>query len=88
MPKTTLGGHSNAWLENEPDYVPPVVEKVAEPKTSAPSSVLEAEVGSQAAIRRWAKDNGMSVSDRGSIKQDIVDAYWAVVGRTKLAKEQ
>ncbi|SOC51131.1 histone-like nucleoid-structuring protein Lsr2 [Ornithinimicrobium cerasi] len=29
------------------------------------------------AIRRWAKDNGHQVSDRGRIKKEIVDAYEA-----------
>ncbi|MFK5634260.1 Lsr2 family protein [Ornithinimicrobium sp. LYQ103] len=30
-----------------------------------------------AAIRRWARDNGHQVSDRGRIKKEIVDAYEA-----------
>lgn len=29
------------------------------------------------AIRRWAKDNGHQVSDRGRIKKEIVDAFEA-----------
>lgn len=33
-----------------------------------------------AAIRRWARDAGYEVSDRGRIKQEIVDAYHAARG--------
>ncbi|MEO5499460.1 MAG: Lsr2 family protein [Candidatus Saccharimonadales bacterium] len=30
-----------------------------------------------ASIRAWAKDNGHDVSERGRIKQEVVDAYMA-----------
>lgn len=30
-----------------------------------------------AAIRRWARDNGHQVSDRGRIKREIIEAYEA-----------
>lgn len=30
-----------------------------------------------AAIRKWAKDNGYEVSDRGRIHQDLQDKYYA-----------
>jgi nucleoid-associated protein Lsr2 len=33
------------------------------------------------AIRDWAKSNNIEVSDRGRIKQEIVDRYNAEVGR-------
>jgi hypothetical protein len=33
------------------------------------------------AIRDWAKSNNIDVSDRGRIKQEIVDRYNAEVGR-------
>jgi hypothetical protein len=33
------------------------------------------------AIREWAQSKGMAVSDRGRIKQDIVDRYHAEAGR-------
>ena len=36
-----------------------------------------------AAIRKWAKENGHEVSDRGRIHQEIQDAYYAA-----LKKEQ
>jgi Lsr2 len=33
------------------------------------------------AIREWAQGKGITVSDRGRIKQDIVDRYHAEAGR-------
>ncbi len=33
------------------------------------------------AIREWAQSKGITVSDRGRIKQDIVDRYHAEAGR-------
>src|SRR5947207_3262168 len=33
------------------------------------------------AIREWAQGKGIAVSDRGRIKQDIVDRYHAEAGR-------
>jgi hypothetical protein len=33
------------------------------------------------AIREWAQRNGIAVSDRGRIKQDIIDRYDAAAGR-------
>ena len=33
------------------------------------------------AIREWAQSKGIKVSDRGRIKQDIVDRYHAEAGR-------
>jgi hypothetical protein len=33
------------------------------------------------AIREWAQSNGIDVSDRGRIKQDIVDRFHAEAGR-------
>lgn len=33
------------------------------------------------AIREWAQSKGMDVSDRGRIKQDVVDRYNAEAGR-------
>ena len=33
------------------------------------------------AIREWAQANGMDVSDRGRIKQEIVDRYHTEAGR-------
>jgi hypothetical protein len=33
------------------------------------------------AIREWAQAKGIDVSDRGRIKQDIVDRYHAEAGR-------
>ena len=33
------------------------------------------------AIREWAQSKGIAVSDRGRIKQDIVDRYHAEAGR-------
>ena len=29
------------------------------------------------AIRKWANENGLAVSERGRIKQDVLDAYYA-----------
>lgn len=33
--------------------------------------------GDAAAIRAWAKDNGIEVSERGRIEQSVRDAYYA-----------
>src|SRR2546426_10697083 len=33
------------------------------------------------AIRKWAQSKGIAVSDRGRIKQDVVDRYNAEAGR-------
>jgi len=32
-----------------------------------------------AAIRKWARENGHEVSDRGRIHQEIQDAYYAAM---------
>lgn len=46
-------------------------------KSAASSSGSGRSKEELAAIREWAKNNGHEVSERGRIKQDIIDAYEA-----------
>jgi hypothetical protein len=44
-------------------------------------SVTRGDRDQNRAIREWAQGKGIDVSDRGRIKQDIVDRYHAEAGR-------
>jgi hypothetical protein len=52
--------------------------RVAAPRGSGPATV---DRDQNRAIREWAQGKGMDVSDRGRIKQEIVDRYHAEAGR-------
>jgi hypothetical protein len=54
--------------------------EVARKVEAAPKKAVNAQKGEQAKVREWAKANGYEVGDRGRIKADVVNAYYAAQG--------